>query len=90
MQALDDHDPSSVELWGTGGRASSGDAVGLLDERDADVLCSGRVRHRHEVRCPHSSGCAVAEDERCVRHFGRIQVGVRRAVGSVYLDRRHD
>src|SRR5439155_22680679 len=37
-QALDDRNPGGVELRGAGGRAPAGDAVGLLDQRDADLL----------------------------------------------------
>jgi hypothetical protein len=73
----DDGEPGSVERARRSGRAAARDAIGLLDERDAEA---GRLRRGgcgHEVRRAHAAAGAVAEHERGSRRFDAVQMDVR-------------
>jgi len=62
-QVVDHRDPGGVELVCWRGCSSPGDAIWLLDKRDADLLGEGSVRHRDQVPRIHPSGGPVAEDQ---------------------------
>jgi hypothetical protein len=63
-QPFDDGRPGRVELRGGRCRAPSRDQVGLLDQRDAEVLLERSAARRHQVRRGHPAAGAVAEHER--------------------------
>jgi len=64
-EQVDDHrPPGGVELARRSGRAAPGDAVGLLDERDADPHRASDPRHGHQVSRGHPSSGSVTEDKR--------------------------
>ena len=67
-------------------RAPAGDTVGLLDERDADPLRAGDVRHRHEIFRSDTARRSVTEHERGSRLSGGMQVGLRLTVRSVHFE----
>jgi len=75
-----------IGALGLGG-APSGDAVGLLDERDAHAhrLCG--PRHRDEIPRLHPTACTVAEDERRLRLGCALDVCLRRAERRLDLER---
>ena len=82
-ELLDDRDPRGVELAGGRGRAPAGDAVGLLDERDAHAGAERRLGAATQVGRLHAAARAVAEHERGDRRVHRMQMRPRRAVGRV-------
>ena len=86
-QVLDDRDPGRVELARRSRRAPAGDAIGLLDQRDADAGRARRLRGRHEVARRHAAAGAVAEHERAGRLVGGVQVGPRGTVRRVDVER---
>ena len=88
-QVLDDGRPRRVELARRGLRAAAGNAVGLLDERDAHLRLERRLRRRHEVARRHAAARAVAEHERPAGVLRRVQVRERGPVRRVDLDRGH-
>jgi hypothetical protein len=88
-QVIDNCRPSNVELARRSGAAPSGDFVGLLDERDADLLRVRDGRHRHQVSRSHAAGGPMTEDKRGSRSIGSVQVGLRQTVRGVYFERRH-
>ena len=69
-QVLDDRDPRRVELLRRSRRAPPGDAVGLLDERDADAARERDAGRGDEVGRMHAASGAVAEHERRSRPSG--------------------
>ena len=79
-QLLDDRDPGDVELARGRGRASSRDAVGLLDQHDADPERPRDARHCNEIARPHAAARAVAEHERGAGIVRGVQVRVRATV----------
>jgi hypothetical protein len=86
VEGFDDRDPSLVELRGAGWGAAACDAVGLLDQRDADLLRKGSLGRRHEIRGLHPSAGPVTEDERCSRRLCRMQVRAGRTPWSLDLE----
>ena len=83
-EVLDHGDPGCVELPRRGGSAPAGDAVGLLDERDADGMRVGDLGGLLQIRRAHLPIGAVAEDERGDRVAARgMQVHSGGAVGGV-------
>ena len=88
-QVVDHRRPGGVELACRSGSASSRDAVGLLDERDADPLRARYAGHRNQIWRRHSSGGAVTEDERGSWLIGGMQVNVRLTVRGVHFEHRH-
>ena len=88
-QVVDHGRPGGVELARRSRSASTGDAVGLLDERDADPFRARDPGHRHEVRCGHASTGSVTEDQRGPWPIGDMQVGVRLAMRGVDFHHRH-
>ena len=71
---LDHGYPGGVELVRRSRRASPGDAVGLLDERDADAFRARDVGRRDQVARRHPSAGAMTENERGDRLTGGMQV----------------
>jgi hypothetical protein len=71
------------------GRASSRDAVGLLDERDADLLRACYLGHHDQIWRRHSSSGAVTENERGSGLIGGMHVHVRLTVWRVYFEHCH-
>ena len=63
-QVLDHRDPGRVELVRRRRRAPAGDAVGLLDERDAEAERQRRARRRDQVAGVDAAAGAVTEHER--------------------------
>ncbi len=88
-QLFDDGGPRGFELTRGSRGAPAGDAVRLLDERDADSLRARRIRHRDEVSRGYAAGCSVTEDQRGSRLLDRMQVSLRRAVRSIHVENRH-
>ena len=85
---LDDRGPGSVELVRGGRRASPGDAVGLLDESDAEPRGERDAGRRREVAGAHPSPGSMTQDESRGRRSGLVQVDPRRTVRRLDLDRR--
>jgi hypothetical protein len=85
---FDDRGPGGVELARWSGGASPGDAIGLLDQRDADPFRPRDVRRRHKVSRSHPSTGSVTEDQRRPRLIGRMQVGVRLTMRGVHFEDR--
>jgi 5'-3' exonuclease len=88
-EVIDDRRPGDVELARGRGRAAPGNAVGLLDERDADALRTGDVRHRHQVSGIDPSTGAVAEDQGGAWLIGEVQVDVRPTMRRLHFEHRH-
>jgi hypothetical protein len=86
---LDDGDPRRVELMSGRRRSATGDAVGLLDERNGDVCGKRDVLRRDEVARSHPSPGPVTEHERGARVVGRVHVRARQTVGGLDLDDAH-
>ena len=85
-----DRDPGRVELVRRRGRAPPRDAVGLLDERDADAERQRDAGRRDEVGRVDAAAGAVAEDERAgAAPSASLQVRGGRAVRRVDLEGRH-
>jgi RNA polymerase sigma-70 factor, ECF subfamily len=84
---VDDRRPGCIELLCGSGGAPPGDAVGLLDERDADSFGNSCASCRDQVRCADSSAGSVTEDDRCLRLVGALQVRSRGTVRRLHLDR---
>ena len=70
-------------------RAPSRDAVGLLDESDADSFCERDLGDDDEVWRSDSSRGSMPEDQRSFGAFDRMQMCVRRSVRRLDLDDRH-
>ena len=92
---LDDLDPGSVELVRRCRRASTGDAVGLLDERDGEARRERRSRCGDEIRRSDAAACPVAQDEPARGTSWCMQVHCRHPVRGRDLnpsrrDARHD
>jgi hypothetical protein len=85
-KALDDRDPCRVELFCRGGGAAAGDAVRLLDERDADSLRTRGVPRGYEIGCVHPARSPMPEHERSSRPVDRMEMGARGAVRGVDAD----
>ena len=62
-QVLDDREPGRVELVRRRRASAPGDAVRLLDERDADAFGERRVGRGDEIARRHAAAGAVAEHE---------------------------
>ena len=76
--------------WCAGARrAPSRDAVGLLDESDADSFCERDLGDDDEVWRGDSSRGSMPEDQRSFGAFDRMQMCVRRSVRRLDLDDRH-
>ena len=88
-QLLDHFRPGGVELMCGRRRAAAGDAVGLLDERDADAYCARGLRHSDQIRSRHPSTGSVTENEPGDRLVGRVQVHVRPPVLRLDREDRH-
>ena len=73
-KALDDCAPVGVETGSGRWRAPPRNAVGLLDERDGDLLLERHVPGGHEVGSLDASTGAVAEDERCAWPVDSVEV----------------
>src|SRR5204862_4836548 len=63
----------------------SGDAVGLLDERDTQSRVVGGLGRAHEIRRLDSTACPVPEHERRSRRVDWTKVRPGRAVRSLEL-----
>ena len=80
----------AASSWcGRSGSASPGDAVGLLDERDADPFRARDARHRHQISGSHPSSGSMTEDQRGSRLVSGIQMDVRPTVRGVHFEHRH-
>ena len=88
-QLVDHVDPGGVELVSGSRRAPAGDAVGLLDERDADADCERGSRRGEQIRGAHSAAGPVPEHERGARRLRRMQVHVRLSVTRLDRQRVH-
>ena len=86
-QPFDDDGPGCVELSGRRRRASPGDPVRLLDERDRHADRESGLSRSDEIRRADASSCAVSEHERTVWVFAHVQVDARRTMRSVDVDR---
>ena len=86
-QMLEHRGPGGVELVCWSGGATTGDAVGLLDKRDAHILWERGIGRRHQISRLDPSPGAVAENQGGSRAVGRMQVRPRRAVRRLDLDR---
>ena len=88
-QLVDHVDPGGVELVSGSRRAPAGDAVGLLDERDADADCERGSRRGEQIRGAHSAAGPMPEHERGARRLSRMQVHVRLSVTRLDRQRGH-
>ena len=70
------------------GERAAGDAIGLLDERHADVRRERGLHRRDEIARADAAAGAVTEQQRRARRVGGVQVRARRAVRGVELARR--
>jgi hypothetical protein len=86
---VDHRHPGGVQVVGRSGSASPGDAVGLLDERDADPFRARDACHRYQIWGSHSSSGSMTEDKRGARLVGGIQMDVRPTVRGVHFEDRH-
>lgn len=78
---LSDHrGPRGFELPYRSRGTAPGDAVRLLDERDAEPFRDCDLRGGDEVRRGHPATGSMAEDERAPRLHRRMQMCVRRPV----------
>jgi hypothetical protein len=80
MQLLDDGDPGGVELPCGRRGATAGDAVGLLDECDADPQRERRLGRGDEVGRRDATARAVPEHERAARSRDAVHVRAGRPV----------
>ena len=87
-QMVEDRDPRCVELMRGRGRAASGDAVRLLDERNGEALFERDVLRRDEIWRRDASARAVPEHERAARRLRVVQVHARRSVRCLDHERR--
>ena len=88
-QVVDDRRPGGIELVCRCRRTSPRDAIGLLDERDADPHRERRIRGRNQVPGGHAPARTMTKHERGSGFFGGMQVRVRRAVRRVEFENRH-
>ena len=65
----------------------SRDAVGLLDESNAESRRVRGLRGRNDISCCDPAAGAMTEHERGLRLVGAVQVRVGRAEWSVDLER---
>jgi hypothetical protein len=82
-QMLEHRRPVGVELRRAGRRTPAGDAVRLLDQRDADPFGAGGVRCGDEIRRLHTAGGSVTKDESAARLVDEVEVDAGRAVRSL-------
>ena len=85
---VDDRDPGDVELARGRGRAASGDAIRLLDERDAHALGVRCVGRRDEVACSDAASGTVPEHEPGTWLVRRMQVDAGRPVRGLDVTHR--
>ena len=85
---LDDGRPGGVELSRGRGRAPSGHAVGLLDQRDAESLRQRHVGRRDEIARADSASRPVTENEGGPLALGRMQIDIGGAVRRCDLEHR--
>ena len=83
---FDDRRPRGVELRRARRRAPAGDAVRLLDQRDADPFRPGGLRRCHEVGRLHAAGGSVTEHESTAGLVSGEQMNARRTMRSIDLD----
>ena len=86
---VDHRHPGGVQLVRWSGSASPGDAVGLLDERDAQPFRARDARDRDEIKRSYSSSGSMTEDQRGARLVGGIQMDVRPTVRGVHFEDCH-
>jgi hypothetical protein len=90
LHVPDHRGPDGVELARRCRRPLAGDAVGLLDEGDTDVVCVGDLGRPQQVESAHVPRGAVAEHERGYGLAGGpAKVHAGGAVRGVDVDRRH-
>ena len=79
-------DPGGIELLRRGGRAPTGDAVRLLDERDAEPFFVRCLCGRDEVGCLDTAARTMAEHDRSARLVHGVEIRPRRSVWSLDLE----
>ena len=79
-ELIDDRGPRGLELSRRSRSTTPGDAVRLLDERDAEPFRDRDFRGGDEVRRGHPATGSMAEDERGPRLHRGMQMCVRRPV----------
>ena len=84
-----DRDPRRVELRSRRRAAPARDAVGLLDEHDAQARRQRHVGRGDQVASADTAAGAVAEDERPGRAALAVDVGPRGPVRSLDLELAH-
>ena len=82
---LHDREPGRVQLGRGRRRAPAGDAVGLLDERDRDVLLQRDLGCDRQVGSGDAASGTVTEHERGPRLGRSMQMHACRAVWSLDL-----
>lgn len=82
---LDDRHPGGVELPRRGRGTSPRHAIGLLDERDPDVLGEGDLGHRDEVACANPTAGTVTENKRRPRATYRVEMDTCKTVRGFEL-----
>jgi hypothetical protein len=85
-QFLDDRDPRCVEHRRARWRASAGDTIGLLDQRNCDLDREGRLCRRREVWGADATTGTVTEHESTTRLVDGAHIGASEAVGGLDLD----
>ena len=88
-ECLDDLQPTRIEVGRRRGRAPAGNAIRLLDERNAEPDGERHVLRSDEILGGDSSTRAVAEDEDAARRIGVVEMRLRRAVSRVQHESGH-
>ncbi len=85
-QMVHDGDPGGVQLAGRSRRAPAAHTVGLLDQRDAELLGERGLRHGREISRFHAAAGSMTEDEGCARTIRRMQMNVCGPVRSLHRE----
>jgi hypothetical protein len=85
-QPLHDREPRRVEVVCRGRAATAGNAIRLLDERNAHVLGERSFGNGDEIAGRHAAARAVTEHEPAARRLGMPRVHLGRAVRSVDVE----
>jgi len=86
VQVLDHCCPGLVEVWCWWRGSSTGDAVGLLDECDADPERAGGIGDCDEIGRRDAAAGSMAENQRPGGMFASMQVDSCRAVRCVHVE----
>jgi len=87
-KAFDDREPGRVQLRRRSGSAPARHAVGLLHERNRDLLRERGLGRGDQVGSRYPAARAVAEDERRSWPVGRMEVDVSGPVRGVDFEHR--